>query len=98
MTTSITSNYDNCCVLVAATATGGGVDTSPNHCRASVLMNIASVCCVRKEMEKARKALLQACACLPLPQRNGPLHAKAILLSAYIELHTGKLSVRVCVV
>ena len=83
-------------MLVAAT--GGGVDTSPNHCRASVLMNIASVCCVRKEMEKARKALLQACACLPLPQRNGPLHAKAILLSAYIELHTGKLSVCVCVV
>ncbi|XP_065914117.1 CCR4-NOT transcription complex subunit 10-like isoform X3 [Dysidea avara] len=73
-------------------ATGGGVDTSPNHCRASVLMNIASVCCVRKEMEKARKALLQACACLPLPQRNGPLHAKAILLSAYIELHTGNVT------
>ena len=74
-------------------AGGGDEDTSPNHCRAVVLINIASVCCVRKEMEKARKALQQACTCLPLPQRNGPLHAKAILLSAYIELHTGRLSV-----
>ena len=51
-------------------------------------MNIAVVYCIRQEMEKARKALLQACAHL---HRNGPTHTKAVLLSAYIELHTGVL-------
>ena len=49
-------------------------------------MNIATVYCVRQEMDKARKALQQACTHL---HRSGTGHAKAVLLSAYIELYTG---------
>ena len=51
-----------------------------------LLMNIATVYCVRQEMDKARKALQQACTHL---HRSGTGHAKAVLLSAYIELYTG---------
>ena len=62
----------------------GMVDDS----QAILMMNIATVYCIRQEMEKARKALQQACTSI---HRNGPTHAKAVLLSAYIELHTGML-------
>jgi len=53
-----------------------------------LMMNIATVYCVRQEMDKARKALQQVCANV---HKNGTVHAKAVLLSAYIELHTGTL-------
>ena len=56
-----------------------------------LMMNIATVYCTRQEMEKARKALQQACTNI---HRNGAIHAKAVLLSAYIELHTGMLLVQ----
>lgn len=56
--------------------------------QAMLLMNIATVYCIRQDMEKARKALQQVCASI---QRNGAVYAKAVLLSAYIELHTGKI-------
>lgn len=54
-----------------------------------LLMNIATVYCVRQEMDKARKALQQACTHL---HRSGTGHAKAVLLSAYIELYTGNVN------
>ena len=54
------------------------------------MMNIATVYCTRQEMDKARRALQQACTNI---HRNGTIHAKAVLLSAYIELHTGMLTI-----
>ena len=53
-----------------------------------LMINIAAVYCVRQEMDKARKALQQVCANV---HKNGTVHTKAVLLSAYIELHTGML-------
>ena len=57
--------------------------------QAILLMNIATVYCIRQDMEKARRALQQACA--NVQRNNGSLHAKTVLLSAYIELHSGVL-------
>lgn len=62
------------------------IDFTEANGQAILLMNIATVYCIRQEMEKARKALQ---ACSHLHSRNGSTHAKVILLSAYIELHTG---------
>ena len=58
--------------------------------QAMLMINLATVYCIRQEMEKARKALQQACTTNNI-HRNGAIHAKAVLLSAYIELHTGML-------
>lgn len=55
-----------------------------------LMMNIATVYCIRQEMDKARKALQQACIST---HRNEAIHAKAVLLSAYIELHTGMFTI-----
>ena len=55
-----------------------------------LMMNIATVYCIRQEMDKARKALQQVCTSV---HRNGAIHAKAVLLSAYIELHTGMFTI-----
>ena len=64
----------------------GGFPSNLQTGKAITLLNLASLCCIKKDLERARKCLYQAVALF-----GSEIPSQAVLLSAYIELQSGSL-------